>query len=307
MTSNRSLLVLGTSSAVPTRERGHTALLLRWEGLGLLVDCGEGTQRQLVHAGVSAATVDVLAVTHAHGDHCLGIPGLLQRRLLEGVPRPVHLVAPRGAQRVLEALLTAGFPDGPAPVVHHWVDDDGPVDLDLGRGLTLAARALDHRAPACGYRLQEDDGRRMLPARLAEAGVAGPDVGRLQRDGVLVRPGATVHLADVSVPRRGQSVAFVLDTRRCEGAEALAAGVDLLVAESTFADGEEDLAASYGHLTAGQAGALAHRSGARRLVLVHVSQRHGDVEVLADQARRAGAADVVGARDLQTVLVPPRA
>lgn len=121
----------------------------------------------------------------------------------------------------------------------------------------LEVRALRHRVETYGYRLVEPDGRTLLPRRLAEAGIAGPDVGRLQREGRL----RGVSLEEVSVPRPGQRFALVMDTAPCPGAEELAEGADLLVAEATFADDAADLAAQYRHLTAGQAGTLAASGG----------------------------------------------
>jgi ribonuclease Z len=141
----------------------------------------------------------------------------------------------------------------------------------------------------------------MLPERLAAAGISGPDVGRLRREGRL----GAVRLADVSVPRPGQSFALVMDTAVCEGAEELAAGATMAVVESTFADDAADLAAAYLHLTAGQAGAVAAHAGT--LVLTHFSSRYGDVGPLVDQARAtAGSADVVAAADLDRLALPPR-
>ena len=298
----RELVVLGTASAVPTRTRNHNGHLLLWDGAGLLLDPGEGTQRQLTLAGVSASSVSAIAITHAHGDHALGLPGLLQRMALDGVTRPVPLLFPAAAEEYVGHLLGAAAHAAvladPRPVT-----GDGPV-LALA-GAVLEAVALDHRVPCCGYRLVEPDGRRMLPAALAARGVAGPDVGRLQREGSLATPGGVVALEDVSAPRRGQRFALVQDTRWCEGALRLAEDADLLLCEATFADDDAGLAAPYGHLTARQAGRLAAAAGARRLVLTHFSARYGDLEPLLAQAREEHD-DVVVARDLARVPLPAR-
>ena len=146
----------------------------------------------------------------------------------------------------------------------------------------------------------------MLPAELAARGIAGPDIGLLQRRGVLEHNGARVYLADVSEPRRGQKFAFVMDTRLCDAAFALAADADLLVCESTFGDADAALAHDYGHLTAGQAGLIAARAGARRLVLTHFSQRYDDAAQLLRDAAAAYDGDIVLAADLDRIPVPPR-
>jgi ribonuclease Z len=300
----RELVVLGTSSQVPTRTRNHNGYLLRWDGAGFLLDPGEGTQRQMLLAGVSASTVTTICLTHAHGDHCLGVPGVVQRMGLDGVRREVPLLHPAGSTEQVRALLAATayvplVPVRPTPV-------EGPGAVASGPDWTLTARPLDHRVPTVGYRLQEADGRRMLPDRLERHGIAGPDVGRLVREGSLRVGGRTVRLDDVSEPRRGQVFAFVMDTRRCEAAAALADGADLLVCESTYLDQDRTLADEYAHLTARQAAELARAAGARRLVLTHFSSRYGDApQPFLEEARQVFP-DVVAAEDLMRVPVPPR-
>jgi ribonuclease Z len=301
--SQRELVVLGTSSQVPTRTRSHNGYLLRWDGHGVLFDPGEGTQRQLLLAGVAPSQINAICITHAHGDHCLGLPGVLQRLSLDGVRHGVHLVYPAQAQDYVDRLRRASAYDDRLEVHLHPVGSDGPV-LRLGETL-LEAASLEHRIPTVGYRLTESPGRRMLAGRLAEAGVAGSDVGRLIREGWLERDGRTVRLAEVSAERPGQGFAFVMDTAECDGARRLARGVDMLVCEATFADREAELAAAHGHLTARQAGRLARGAGVRLLVLAHFSQRYADLSPLLEQAGEEFGAAVL-ARDLDTIPVPAR-
>ena len=304
----REVTILGTASAVPTRLRNHVGLFLRWDHLGVLVDPGEGTQRQMTYAGVTSNAIDVIWLTHLHGDHCLGLPGVLQRRAVDGITRPLHLVHPAAGERTVEALLIAHGGDLTPLVVRHPVRDDGPV-LRTGE-LTLSAVELDHRVPTYGMRLQEADGYRVRPEEAARRGIEGPDIGRLLREGAIDVAGHLVTRDDVTEPRPGQAAAVVMDTRWCDGALRLAEGADLLVAESTFLSsyGEDDMAQTYGHLTARQAGELASRGGARRLVLQHYSQRHQDEQEFGVEARSAmgGDPDVVAAVDLQTIRVPRR-
>jgi ribonuclease Z len=299
----RELVVLGTSSQVPTRERAHHGAFLRWDDEGILLDPGEGTQRQLTLAGVPASAVTRICITHLHGDHCLGLPGVLQRMSLDGVERPVDLYFPASGQEYVDRLRNACSAHVTVEVREHPVSGDGLVDT--WPGLELRAAALDHRVETYGWRLQEPDGRRMLPDRLAARAIAGPDVGRLRRQGSLEVAGRVVTLEEVSEPRPGQSFAFVMDTRLCPAAVELARDVDLLVCESTYLTGEQELASTYAHLTAAQAAGIATEAGARRLVLTHFSQRHSDESMFATEAREHFP-DVHAARDLDRVPVPPR-
>ncbi|WEH33307.1 ribonuclease Z [Streptomyces sp. AM 4-1-1] len=299
--SVRELVILGTASQVPTRHRNHNGYLLRWDGQGILFDPGEGTQRQMLRAGVAAYDIDRICVTHFHGDHSLGLAGVIQRINLDRVPHPVTANYPASGQRFFERLRYA-------TAYHETVElTEAPVAADgvlaSTAAYTLSAHRLSHPVESYGYRLVEPDGRRMLPALLAEHGIAGPDVGRLAREGEL----NGVTLDDVSETRRGQRFAFIMDTRLCDGVRVLAEGCDLLAVESTFLDEDERLATDHGHLTAGQAGRVARDAGVRHLVLTHFSQRYDDPGVFAAQARAAGyEGGLTVAEDLTRVPVPTR-
>ncbi|MFD6904167.1 MULTISPECIES: ribonuclease Z [unclassified Streptomyces] len=299
--SVRELVVLGTASQVPTRHRNHNGYLLRWDGEGILFDPGEGTQRQMLRAGVAAHDLNRICVTHFHGDHSLGLAGVIQRVNLDQVPHEITAHYPRSGRRFFERLRYATAYRETVTLTEVPVDSDGT--LARTPGYTLEARKLSHPVEAYGYRLVEPDGRRMLPERLAAHGIKGPDVGRLQREGTL----DGVSLAEVSEVRRGQRFAFVMDTRLCDGVYALADGCDMLVIESTFLDEDRELAVEVGHLTAGQAARVAREAGVRHLVLTHFSQRYTDPEEFERQARAAGyEGELTVARDLQRVGLPKR-
>ncbi len=299
--SVRELVVLGTASQVPTRHRNHNGYLLRWDGEGILFDPGEGTQRQMLRAGVAAHDLNRICVTHFHGDHSLGLAGVIQRINLDQVPHEVTAHYPRSGRRFFERLRYATAYRETVSLTEAPVDTDGP--LAVTPAYTLDARKLSHPVESYGYRLTEPDGRRMLPDRLAAHGIEGPDVGRIRREGAL----NGVPLDEVSEVRRGQRFAFVMDTRLCAGVHALAEGCDLLVIESTFLDEDETLATDHGHLTAGQAARAARDAGVRHLVLTHFSQRYSDPGEFERQARAAGFdGELTVARDLTRIPVPKR-
>ncbi|MFE0202064.1 ribonuclease Z [Streptomyces sp. NPDC058985] len=299
--SVRELVVLGTASQVPTRHRNHNGYLLRWDGEGILFDPGEGTQRQMLRAGAAAHDLNRICVTHFHGDHSLGLAGVIQRINLDQVPHEITTHYPRSGRRFFERLRYATAYRETVALTESPVDTDGP--LAVTPAYTLDAHKLSHPVESYGYRLTEPDGRRMLPDRLAAHGITGPDVGRLQREGSL----GGVRLDEVSEVRRGQRFAFVMDTRLCPGVHTLAEGCDLLVIESTFLDEDEALATDHGHLTAGQAARVARDAGVRHLVLTHFSQRYSEPEEFERQARAAGfAGELTVARDLTRIPVPKR-
>ncbi|RSS91717.1 ribonuclease Z [Streptomyces sp. WAC05292] len=300
--SVREFVVLGTASQVPTRHRNHNGYLLRWDGEGILFDPGEGTQRQMLRAGVAAHDINRICITHFHGDHSLGLAGVVQRINLDQVPHPVTAHYPASGQVFFDRLRYATAYRETVKLREEPVAGDGV--LAEGPPYRLEARRLSHPVESFGYQITEPDGRRMVPELLARHGVKGPDVGRIQREGRL----GAVTLDDVSVPRPGQRFAFVMDTRLCSGAEELAEGCDLLVIESTFLDEDERLAADHGHLTAGQAARVARGAGVRHLVLTHFSQRYGDPGEFERQARAAGfEGELTVAADLARIPVPRRA
>ncbi|MGA4841994.1 ribonuclease Z [Streptomyces sp. G45] len=299
--SVRELVVLGTASQVPTRHRNHNGYVLLWDGDGILFDPGEGTQRQMLRASVAAHDLNRICVTHFHGDHCLGLAGVIQRINLDRVPHPVTAHYPASGERFFERLRYATAYRETVDLAQAPVAADGVLATTPSYRLETAR--LSHPVESFGYRLVEPDGRRMLPRLLAERGVTGPDVGVLQREGSL----RGITLDEVSEVRRGQRFAFVMDTRLCDGVHALADGCDMLVIESTFLDEDARLAADHGHLTAGQAASVARDAGVRHLVLTHFSQRYADPAAFEQQARAAGFdGELTVARDLMRVPVPKR-
>ncbi|MEV8015603.1 ribonuclease Z [Streptomyces sp. NPDC086554] len=299
--SVRELVVLGTASQVPTRHRNHNGYVLLWDGQGILFDPGEGTQRQMLRAGIAAHDLHRICVTHFHGDHSLGLPGVIQRINLDRVPHDVTVHFPRSGQHFFDRLRYATAYRETVPLIEQPVDGNG--QLAVSSSFALDAVRLSHPVESFGYRIAEPDGRRMRPELLAARGIAGPDVGLLQREGEL----RGVALDEVSTVRRGQRFAFVMDTRLCDGVHALAEGCDMLVIESTFLNEDEQLAVDHGHLTVGQATRVAMESGVRHLVLTHFSQRYPDSRVFEQQAREAGFdGELTVAQDLLRVPLPKR-
>ncbi|MCP4750872.1 MAG: ribonuclease Z [Proteobacteria bacterium] len=270
--SERKLTALGTASQVPTRQRNQTGFFLRWDNEGFLFDPGEGTQRRMTICGISASSITKIFITHFHGDHCLGLPGVIQRVSLDRVAHPVEIYYPASGHDYFERLLNSSAYLNAAELKPRPISSNG--EIFAGQKLTISALPLEHSIDVLGYRIRETDGFTMLPDRLEKEGITGAAVGELLRHGEIMIDGRRIQMHEMGVPKPGQSVAFVMDTRLCQNLFKLADGVDLLVCESTYLSGDEHLAANYYHLTAAQAATVAKETGAGKLALSHFSQRY---------------------------------
>ncbi len=291
-----SVFFAGTAGSVPTARRGLPALLIRRGGERMLIDCGEGTQRQLVRS-IGLPEVDAVFITHFHVDHWLGLPGLLKTFDLRERERPLTLYGPPGIEQLMGSLRIAygrlGYP--------MEVRELSVGDAVRGDGYAIAPFPVRHRGTAFGYALVEEERPgRFDPQRAAELGVTpGPDFGRLQRGETVgdVRPEQVM-----GESRAGRKIVVSGDTSPCETLEVAAHQADLLVCESTFAEEEADRAAQTSHMTATQAARLAAAAEVRMLALTHVSNRYAGPE-LRDEARAIFPRTELP-RDFDTIEVP---
>lgn len=283
--SQHQFFALGTASQVPTKTRNHNGYFLKWGKEGFLFDPGEGTQRQMLYAGVSAKDITKILITHFHGDHCLGLPGVLQRISLDKVPHPVKVYFPASGLAYFNNLQNASIYYNTATIEICPIAEAGVIYQD--EKLTLSTQLLDHTVESWGYRIQDADSYTLLAEKLKAQGIQGALTKQLLQQGQVVIGERTLQLADVSVLKRGQSFAFVMDTRYCANAVSLAQDVDTLVAESTFLNVHTAEALKHGHLTAAQAATIAKEAQAKRLILTHFSQRY------ADQGDFVGEASVI--------------
>ena len=284
------VIPLGTASALPTEARHLSALAVQRKGRVLLFDCGEGTQYRLMEADLPWVRVDAIFVTHLHGDHCYGLPGLLSTLALQQRDDPVTLVLPSGGRAMLDAT-PGDAPDAPPFPLRITEIDEGLTHAVVyeTEELTVEARPLDHRGFAIGFRLAERmRPGRFDPERARALGVPeGPAFGRLQ-DGtpVTVPDGTTVQPDQVmGPPRPGITAAYVTDTRPCDGGRALAENADLLYHDATFAEEHRDRAEKTGHSTARQAATVARDAGVERLLLGHLSARYPNPTPLVREAQ----------------------
>lgn len=281
--SHRKFIALGTASQVPNTTANHHASFLRWDGEGFLFDPGEGTQRQMIRSGITASDITKIFITHFHGDHCLGLPSIIQRISLDRVQHTVEIYFPASGAKFFENIRgISSFYDvakiEPCPV-------ESPGVIFKNQDFTIIAGQLEHPIDTFGYRIEEHDSINFLQEKLDELGLAGPEIGLLKMNGAITHNGEVIQLENVSITKKGQVFAFVMDTRVCPVAVDLARNADLLVTESTFKGVDADRASRFGHLTATQAAQIAKAAGAKTLLLTHFSQRYAPDNDFQTEAR----------------------
>lgn len=268
--------LLGTAAAAPTAERALSCAALTCCGRTLLFDCGDGTQAVLHRLHISLLSIDVICLTHFHGDHVFGLPGLLQTMALHSRTRPVTLVIPQEDEVILPALMTLSQPL-PFPLRILVLPEAGlPLRMlipGVRADAVLSPIPTRHTLPSCGYRFDLRRSGRFLPDRARALGVPQRLWGTLQRGETVTLDGRTVAPEEVTgAPRRGLCVVFTGDTRPCDALREAAQDADLLIMDATYAtDAQEPLAARYGHSTFTQAARLAAGAHVRRLWLTHFS------------------------------------
>jgi ribonuclease Z len=296
------VVFLGTSASAPTARRGTSALLVRRGGDRLLLDCGEGTQRQLLRSTIGLIDLEDIFLTHLHADHYLGLPGMLKTFSLRMREPTLTIYGPSGLRELFAAL---------ARVVGKLTYELELVELRAGDavsrdGYQVCAFPVSHGVPAVGYALVEEARPGRFDDAAADAlGVPfGPERGKLQRgepvtlaDGRVVEPGELV-----GPPRAGRTIVYTGDTSPTDAVAMLFRGADLLVHEATFGNDDVERAAETGHSTARQAGETARAAEVSLLALTHVSPRYYGPELL--QEARDVFEPAVLPRDFDTIEVP---
>ena len=290
---------LGTSGAIPTTQRNTSSLFCNRDGDYLLFDCGEGTQRQMMRYGTGFA-VDHLFVTHLHGDHVLGIPGLLQTFDFNDRDRPVAIHTPAGTRGNLKQLIEA---NGTTPSYPVRINEISAGDTVLDRPeYEVRAIGTDHRCASVGYVLAEDDRKGEFDRETAEKELGippGPKYSKLHRGEAIEHDGRTIQPEEVVGPARpGRTFVYTGDTLPTDSVVAASEGADLLVHDATFAADRADRARATAHSTAKEAAEVARDADVRVLALTHISTRYaGQADRLGREAREVFDGEVVVAED----------
>jgi ribonuclease Z len=299
-----SITFLGTSAAWPTAFRNVAATAIKWGGEVLLFDCGEGTQRQFQRSDLSYMSVSKVFITHLHGDHHYGLPGLLKTMALNERTEPLEVYGPPGLAELM------GIYDRIAPVRAQFqihVKELRHGDVVKGEAYTVHAAKLDHRVFNLGYAFVEPDrpGRFDKPKALELGVPEGPLFRQLQMGRDVTTPkGQKVRSADIiGPPRKGRRIVITGDTGPCQNLVDLATSADILIAEATYCQDMAEKAVEFGHMTAADAAKTASQARVGRLILTHVSARYTDTAMHLEEARAHFPGTEV-AKDLMTVEVP---
>lgn len=280
------IIFLGTSSAVHSKERNHPSIALKAFGEIMLFDCGEATQRQLLYTNVSPMKITKIFITHYHGDHILGLPGLLQSMSLNGRQTKLTIYGPKGLGKIKDAIYSLGYCAIEYPV--EFVEIDSGIIID-NEQYFIEAQRVKHNVHSLAYAIEEKKKPRFLREKAIELGVpVGPAFGRLHNgeeveiNGKIIKPEQVL-----GEPRKGRKITYSGDTRPCEEMIMLARDSTLLIHESTFIQNEKANAEEYGHSTAVDAAYIAKDSNSKELILTHISTRYGPQygEIMLEEAQ----------------------
>ena len=274
---------LGTSSMVPTKERNQIAVFLSYGSEGILFDCGEGTQRQFKIAGLSLTKVTKILISHWHGDHVLGLPGLIQSLSSMDYSNKLEIYGPSGTKKRMEKMFEAFVFDRRLDFAVKEVKSGVFFE---NNDFQLEAYQLEHGIEILGYSFVEKDKRKIDMKKVRKFNIShGPLIGKLQQGKAIEHNGKKILPDDVSFIETGKKVAYITDTALCDNCYKIADNADLLICEATYSSKLVDKSEEYGHMTAKQAAQIANKSNARQLVLIHFSARYKNTQELEEDAR----------------------
>jgi len=277
------LVFLGTSCMTPTKERNHTATLLLYEDEGILVDCGEGTQRQIKMADIKLTKITKILISHWHGDHVLGLPGLIQSLATSDYSKTLEIYGPTGTRQRVEDMMR--------PYVFYAKLDFKVFDATPGIVLDaekfyIEAKELEHGILTLGYNFIEKNRRKINLAFIKKIGIPeGPILGKLQDGKSVEWKGRKITPEEATHVIQGKKITFISDTVLTKNCYELARDADLLVCEAAYTSGLEEKAIEYKHMTAKQAALIASQSNVKKAILTHFSARYKDLAEIEDDAK----------------------
>lgn len=292
------LTFLGTSNAIPTAQRSHPAIWLECGAERILIDCGEGTQRQCKAAELNPCKLTKIFLTHLHGDHVLGLPGLMETLEMSEYARTLDIYGPRGTARHIELLQKLYGLFRIKYRVHEL-----PAKIELKEGLVEIA-PMDHNIPTYAFAFIIKDKLRINKQKIAKLKLPNsPLIGELQEGRDIEYKGKKIKAKDVTYKQEGKKIAIVMDTKLNDNAIKLARKADVLICEATYAEAEAEYASEHKHLTARQAATIAKKAGVKQLILTHIAQRYEHNLSLIEKEARKVFKQTKAVKDLDTITV----
>ncbi len=297
------IIFLGTGGSWPTVKRNVSSVAIKRGSEIIVFDCGEGTQRQFQQSNLSYMQISKIFITHFHGDHFLGLPGLIQTMQLNDRDEPLHLYGPKGMEELTGRLLSLGYFRPSYKIIAHEVADGQEIEFEE---YNISAVKVNHNIPALSYCLQEHPRPgRFNKSKALKLGIPeGPLFSRLQKGQTITLPnGKKITPDEILGPsRKGRKIVISGDTKPCEQMISFSQNADVLIHEATFDSRLQDVALGYGHTTATQAAEIAKKANVEKLFLIHISPRYLDFHILEDEARSVFAHSYVP-RDFQEIEV----
>jgi len=279
----KEITFLGTSCGIPTKERNTFSALLRYNNENILIDCGEGTQIQLRKIDISPTKITKILISHLHGDHILGLPGLIQTIRTSDLNKEITIYGPRNTKKFMNSLLSL------------FINDFKNIKIiEISKGkffenndFELWTEKLDHSIDCLAYSLIEKDKRKinlkfMKKFKLTKS----PLLGDLQKGKTINFKGHKITPNQATFIKKGKKITFVMDTKLCNPAISISKNSDILICESTYANDHKDKALEFKHLTSQQAALIAKKSKSKQLILTHFSQRYKTLNDLEKQAKK---------------------
>lgn len=278
------LTVLGTSSMVPTKDRNVTGIYFEHKGEGLLLDCGEGTQRQMSIAGINRIKVKKVLITHWHGDHVSGLVGLIQT-IGHGAEEPeLEIFGPEGSKEVMHHLMNSCIFYNKVKIKIHEINSKNLKTVHENGEYKIEAINVQHSVPCVAYSFIVKDQYNIDVNKAASLGIKpGPKMGELQKKGKTIIDGKTVNVEEVGKLKKGKKVSFIFDTRICKPCFDISDEADLLICESSFTQEHAERAAKVKHLSTKDAADIATQANVKKLVITHFSQRYKDTDKLKEE------------------------
>ncbi|MEM4271620.1 MAG: ribonuclease Z [Candidatus Pacearchaeota archaeon] len=291
---------LGTSDAIPSKKRSHTAILVSFANENILVDCGEGTQRQFKFAGLSPMKLTRILITHWHGDHMLGLPGLFETLALQDFKGEIKIYGPKGTQRYI-SLIQELISDYRINLEVHEVSNGIFINE---KDFFVEAAPMHHANATNAYSICLKDKMRFDKKKLKKLNlIKSPLMKELAKGKDVVHNGKKIKAKNLVYTERGKKLAIILDTSYNEGAVNLASGADLLISESSFSKEESAKAQEYKHLTAPQAAEIAKKANAKKLLLTHISQRYEHKPEIIEKEAKKVFKNVKIAKDFDSFVI----